>query len=91
MGLRIPLCFEFGRELLGVELAVLLVLELAEWGCVELPIVLVLLSRVQDICEDVCVLVVLRAIFLGFATTGGRTGATGTGGIYGSSVCVQLL
>lgn len=91
MGLRIPLCFELGRELLGVELAVLLVLELAEWGCVELPIVLVLLSRVQDICEDVCVLVVLRAIFLGFATTGGGAGATGTGGIYGSSVCVQLL
>lgn len=41
-GLRMPLCFEFGREVLGVELAVLLVLELAECTVLEVPMVLVL-------------------------------------------------
>uniref|UniRef100_A0A1A9W1H7 Carboxypeptidase activation peptide domain-containing protein n=1 Tax=Glossina brevipalpis TaxID=37001 RepID=A0A1A9W1H7_9MUSC len=45
-GLRKPLCLEFGRELLGVELAVLLALELAEcW--LDVPIVFVLHSRVE--------------------------------------------
>lgn len=45
IGLRRQLCLELGRELFGVEFAVLLQLELAE-SCMVVPIVFVPLSRV---------------------------------------------